>query len=303
MINPNIMYKVTGVYKNGQMIVACHLVGEDGSESDESRERVVGLISKGIITNMRIQKGKDNEIILRGKGVNLNNLPTIKVSSDENKNNIKTNGISNSIRNSTQQNNENTIGKYKITKRIMYKKTCLGYEIQDCRGNKTRAKRDDVIKLALQGLIVNASAGKRYIESKGAETIDLIGKGCDIRKLPILIVDRTGKIVDPSKEKSSLTVRSAYMKHSGMICNTANNTKIHFKGGDFILCGADGKIHIMDRISVEKEYTKDAESASAVCDDYLNHINDYYIEIFGNKPIKLTNKMVKSWTILKPMVN
>ena len=69
------------------------------------------------------------------------------------------------------------------------------------------------------------------------------------------------------------------------------------------MCGADGRIQIMDRISVEKEYTKDTESASAVCDDYLNHINDYYIEIFGNKPVKLTNKMIKSWAILKPMVN
>lgn len=307
MINPNTLYKVTGVYKNGQMIVGCHLVGEDGSQSDEDRERVIWMINRGIITNMRLQKGKDNEIILRGKGVNLNNLPTIKMTSNSknltSSNNCmqgSTNGGVNGI-NDIRKSTQNTKGMYKITKRIMYKTSCLGYEIQDYKGNTTRVKRDDAIKLALQKLIINASAGKRYIKEKNLEVVDLIGKGCDLRAIPILIVDNTtGKIVDPSKEKSNLTVRSAYMKHSGIICNTLSNTKIPFKGGDFILCGADGKIQIKDRISVEHEYVKDTESASAVCDDYLSLINDYYIEIFGSKPIRLTNKMVKSWAILKP---
>jgi hypothetical protein len=117
----------------------------------------------------------------------------------------------------------------------------------------------------------------------------------------MLIVDSNGKIVDPSIGNSELTVRGAYMKNSGVIRDTTTNKTIPFKAGEFIICGANGEIKIKDRLEVEKSYTKDNDNATAVCDDYLGRISKYSVEIFGNRPIQLTDKMVKAWVIMKPV--
>ncbi|MBO5388008.1 MAG: hypothetical protein J6A59_07710 [Lachnospiraceae bacterium] len=302
MINPNTIYNVTGRYMSGQKVIAYHLVGEDGSQAQESKERVIYLIGKGVIANMRTQTAADNEIILRGKGINLNKLPVF----DQNKQQFRNNDISQAaantkvpVKNSVEH--ANAMGQYRILRRIMYKSKCLGYEVQDYSGAITRKKREDVIKLAIQKLISNAVAQKYKAEEDKEPRIILRGVDCDLGKLPILIVNEQGKIVDPTKDASKLTVRSAYMKRSGIIHDKLNNTDIKFKAGDFILCGANGQITIKDRLVVEKEYTKDTESNKALCDDYLDVSSNYMIEIFGAKPVQLTSNMIKSWVILKPV--
>ena len=83
MVNPNVLYSVTGRYMDGQKLVAYHLVGEDGSQAQEGKERVIWLIGKGVITNMRLQSGTNGEVIIRGKGVNLNNLPVFDIAKQQ----------------------------------------------------------------------------------------------------------------------------------------------------------------------------------------------------------------------------
>jgi hypothetical protein len=259
------------------------------------------MIGKGLISNMRIQFGANKEAIIRGKGVNLNNLPVY----DQGKQQFRNNDISQQAANSkvstakSSVDGANQMGQYTILKRIMYKNNCLGYEVQDYSGAITRKKRDNVINLAVQKLISNAVAQKYTRPGKTSPEIILRGVGCDLNKLPILIVDNNGKIIDPTVDKSGLTVRSAYMKNSGLIRNTLNGTTVTFKAGDFIICGANGDIAIKSRLEVEKEYTKANDNNSAICDDYLNGPTNYSIEIFGNKSIQLTDKMIKSWVILK----
>ena len=303
MTNPNTIYNVTGRYMDGQKLVAYHLVGEDGSQAKESKDRVIYLIGRGLIANMRIQVGTDKEVIIRGKGINLNNLPVF----DEGKQQFRGDNISQlaanssvSVKNSSV-NEANQMGQYKIIKRIMLNNKCLGYELQDHSGRVTRKKRDDVILLATQKLVSNAVANK-YTKEDGSIHVVLRGVDCELGKLPILIVNEQGKIVDPLKDKSNLTVRGAYMKHSGTIHDTIRNTNINFKFGDFIICNATGNIIIKSREQIEKEYVKDTTSSSAICDDYLANLSGYYIEIFGSNTIQLTPKMVRSWVILKPRV-
>ena len=302
MTNPNIIYNVTGRYMDGQKVIGYHLVGEDGSQAQESKERVIFLIGRGSISNMRVQTGPNDEIIIRGKGINLNTLPVF----DQGKQQFRNNDISQAAANTkvpVKNSVANAMGQYRILRRIMFKSTCLGYEVQDYSGKITRKKREAVINLAVQKLISNAVAQKYTKPGETVPTVILRGVDCDLSKLPILIVDDNGKIVDPTKDLNKLTVRSAYMKRSGIVYDTNKGTKIPFKAGDFILCGANGEIKIKDRLVVEKEYQKVTDSNKAICDDCLSTLSCYNIEIFGNQPIKLTPDMIKSWAILKPVSN
>lgn len=305
MINPNVVYRVTGRYMDGQKVIGYHLVGEDGSQAQESRDRVIWLIGKGVITNMRVQLGADGEAILRGKGINLNNLPVYDPNKDKYRNTESSQQAANSgvsVRKSSVA-GVSPMGQYTITHRIMIKNKCLGYQLIDYSGAVTRKKRDEVIKLAIQKLISNAVVQRYTKPETNKPELILRGVNCELSKLPILVVSDNGKIVDPTKNKDGFTVRSAYMKHSGIIHDTVNNIRIPFKAGDFIICEANGAIIIKDRLSVEKLYKKDTESAQAFCDDYLDTASNCYIELFGSKPIQLTKTMIKSWIILKPIAS
>lgn len=302
MVNPNVIYRVTGRYMDGQKIIGYHLVGEDGSQAQESRDRVIWLIGKGVISNMRVQIGAEGEAILRGKGINLNNLPVYDPGKDKYRNTESSQQVAHSsvsVRKSGVA-DASPMGQYTITHRIMLKNKCLGYQLIDYSGAVTRKKREDVIKLAIQKLISNAVVQRYTRPETNKPELILRGVNCELSKLPILVVGDNGKIVDPTKNKENFTVRSAYMKHSGVVHDTINNTKIPFKAGDFIICEANGAIIIKDRLSVEQYYRKDTESAQAFCDDYLDIASNCYIELFGSKPIKLTQAMIKSWIILKP---
>lgn len=301
MVNPNVIYNVTGRYMDGQRLVAYHLVGEDGSQAKEPKERVIILIQQGLISNMRLQVGANGEAIIRGKKINLNNLPVY----DEGKQQFRHDDISQSAANSSVSvkkstvDNANPMGQYRILKRIMMKNKCLGYEIQDMSGKITRKKRDDVVKLATQKLIGNAVAN-RYNGEDGKLHIVLRGVDCDLAKLPMLIVNEQGKIVDPTKDDSAITVRCAYMKHGGTIHDIIRKRDINFKFGEYIICGINGDIAIKSKEEVAKIYSIDKVSQSAICDDYLDNVKNYYIEIFGSKTVQMTPNMVMSWAIMKP---
>jgi len=301
MINPGVIYNVTGRYMNGREVIGYHLVGEDGSQAQENRERVIFLIGKGAIANMRIQIDANKEIILRGKGVNLNNLPVY----DQGKQQFRNNNISQSAANtgvsvSKHVDCANPMGQYRILRRIMYKNKCLGYEVQDYSGAITRKKREQVINLAVARLISNAVAQKCTRPNSTVPEVILRGVGCDLKALPILIVNDQGKIIDPLTDKSKLAVRGVYMKHAGMLHNNISKKDTFFEAGDFIICNPDGSIDIQKKHIAEKSYVQDKNRDSAVCDDYLTNAKYYSIEIFGGNPITLGEQIIKSWAILVP---
>lgn len=301
MVNMNIKYNVTGRYMDGQKILAYHLVGADGSQACESKERVIYLIGKGIISNMRTQLGKDGSLIIRGKGINLNTLPVY----DNNKNKFRDNGLSQAAQNSrvsidkSNVPNINQMGQYRIIKRIMHKNRCLGYEVQDYSNSVKRFSRDKVIELAIQKLISNAVANKITVNGKIGVT--LRGVDCDLNRLPMLIADSNGNILDPMKNMDKLSIRGASMKRSGVIKDNLRNKTLQFRAGDIIVCDPSGNICVKTKMDINSKYTVATGETQAVCDDYLDNTANYSLEVFGNTPIQLSTAIVKNWVILKPI--
>lgn len=304
MIKPNVLYRVTGRYMDGQKVAAYHLVGEDGSQSVETRERVIWLIGKGIIENMRIQTTTDNNVLLRGKGINLNNLPVFDMNKQEYRSNEASKEVANG-RVSTSKSpvkNINKMGQYKIVKRVMFGNKCLGYEIRSFDESVKRVDRKSVMELAAKKLISNAVV--QNITKDGKTSMILRGVNVDLNKLPVIMVDKNGRMIDQTKNNSSLsnhTIRAAYMKKNGIVRDKIGNNNIPFKAGDFIVCDCNGEIKIESRLSLEQMYTKVKECNTAVCDKHLGLCDNYSIEIFGNKATPLTAAMIKSWTILQPV--
>lgn len=267
------LYKATGRYMDGQKLVGYHLVGEDGTQLKEGKERIIYLIGKGLIENMRIQNGTDG-LIIRGKGVNLNELPVFDINKGERK-----------------RDKDTKFGQYKITKRIMSKNECLGYEVVDYNGKIYKKRRTQILELAEQKLISNATCSRN-----GDKQYILRGVGCDLSKLPVLIVDNTGNIVDPLEFKA-ISVRATFMRGSGVVHDFTNNRKINFKSGDFIVYSAGGILSVISSEELTSRYNK-SNTDKAVCDDYLNLASRYGIEIFGKSKIELNADIVRKWPVL-----
>lgn len=299
MYNANITYRVTGRYMHGQNVTAYHLVGSDGSQLKENKERIIYLIRNGYIENMRIQT-VDNQYIIRGKGINLNNLPVFDEGKQQFRNDTMSQHVANSSVQPKRDYNVNPMGQYTITKRIMNKNTCLGYVIVDHSGKETRVSRSKTIELAIKKLISNATAQKYKRPDSDKPDIILRGAGCDLGKLPILIIGADGKVIDPMVEKQGLTVRAAVMKQAGIIYDNIHNKRLPFESGDFILCNANGSLTPIKREQLKQEFTIDTSTNTATCDDYLANLANFSIEIFGTKPRVLSPENVLTWRIVKP---
>lgn len=306
MLNMNIVYNVTGRYMDGQRVVGYHLVGEDGSQACEGRERVIYLIGKGIISNMRLQQGPDGDMIIRGKGINLNTLPVYDSGKNRFREGSNSQSASNSMVNPSRSTTPhiNQMGQYRIVRRVMQQNRCIGYEVEDYSGSTKRFPRRKVIELAIQKLIDNAVASKSYVPGANGQpsiSVSLRGVGCDLNRLPILIADASGKIVDPKKTKNMFSVRGAVMQRSGVVKNNYTNKVLQFRAGDVLVCEPTGELRVYTKADIEGRYVADRNSMKAVCDDYLGTVSSYSLEIFGGSPIQLNPGIVLKWTILKPV--
>ena len=67
-------YSVVGRYMVGSEVTAYHIVGEDGSQHKATKEQLILLADRGLMLNCRIQM-YNGKPLLRGKGVNLGELP------------------------------------------------------------------------------------------------------------------------------------------------------------------------------------------------------------------------------------
>lgn len=299
MINQNMMYRVTGRYMEGQKIVGYHLVGEDGSQAQESKEHIIRMINTGRITNMRVQTGSNGEEIIRGKGINLNKLPVYDLAKQQFRDNEASQSAASSKVSVNRSNleNINSMGQYHITKRIMYKNKCLAYELQDYSGKVTRMQRDKVLKLAVERLIANAVANKVIDKNTGLPILILRGVGVELRNIPSLIMTDNGRIIDPTRDANKI-IRCAFIKYNGILRDEQTGKSSTFKKGDYMICNCAGHIEIKDRDTLENNYIRDTALTVSVGDDYIQE-SRYSIEVFGNNKKFITAEMVKHWYILK----
>ena len=293
-----VIYSVVGRYMVGSTVTGYHLVGNDGSQLPVAKDRVIYMIGKGLVENLRVQSN-GNELIIRGKGVNLNTLPIY----DESKQDFRATKASQKASDSAVQpkkdSTTNLMGQFKIIKRIMYKTTCLGYIVVDHSGQERKFSRDQVIKLAVQKLISNATVQRYTNTEKGETNLILRGAGVDLTSLPVVLVDGQGRIIDTSKNASGIKMRATRMKRGGIIHDKVKGQMIPFETGDYLICGVKSILRPVKYYEMESKFKYVDPTETAVCDDYLYNLKDYPIEIYGALPREVDTEQVKRWVVVE----
>ena len=181
MSRPKVTFNVVGRYMDGSKVVGYQLIDRDGSQLRVNVERVIFMIGRGEIDNMRIQY-VNGIVVPRGKGVNLQKLPVFDIKKQQLrcKTNQKTTDnvhiIQKQLNQSEQQNqtqiknNDNksinnsidysTIGQQKIIARILKENKVEGYVVQDFSGQIKKLPKSEVIRLASNKIISNAEVLK-----------------------------------------------------------------------------------------------------------------------------------------------
>lgn len=299
--NTNVnIYRVVGRYMSGSTVSGYHLVGPTGNQLHVTKERLIYMIGKGFIENMRVQSSGE-ELILRGKGINLNKLPVY----DEKHSKFRDNEASKSAEGTKvipkRNSGINPMGQLKIIKRIMYKTNCLGYMVRDFSGKEMKLSRKKVIALATEKLISNAIVQKYNAPGETEPRIILRGVGYNLSELPAVIVDKNGNIIDINKDPSLIKLRAVKMKRGGIVYDKEKNKKMPFEPGDYLVCGLKGVIRPVKNNEVVLKFKIAKEDNVALCDDYLENLANYPIEIFGALARELKPEQVIKWVIIKPI--
>lgn len=195
-LTSGIKYAVVGRYMNGSFVSGYHLMGEDGSQLAVSKNKLVYLVGKGIITNCRVQM-YNGEPLLRGKGINLNDLAVY----DKDKGILRRRN--NDIPTVKPKGKDPTsiFGQLKIVARLITKTQtgvqCVGYVVENAGGVRKNLSRNIVLKMASEKQIGNAR-----IQSYNGSIL-LRGVGIDLSKLPAIQVDKNGKIINKNDTKTS----------------------------------------------------------------------------------------------------
>ena len=291
MMAGNIVYRVTGRYMAGSEVTEYHLVGSDGSTLRVGKDKAILMISRGLIENMRVQYS-GSEVIIRGKGTNLNNLPVYDIKKD----NFRSNNtpVQGTTARTTRQ---NPMAQYKIIKRIMFKTSCVGYTIQDATGKEVNINSTKAKDMALRGFFTNADARKYMPNGETEPRVVIRGVGCDLKNLPVILVDQSGNTVDTTKKSQNVGVR-AYLSHkAGILYNSEKQVKSMFNAGDYLICTPTGEVAIM-KSSIAASSMKNSMDTTAICDNYLDRLSSFSVEFLGDQRRAITPTIVKRWRIV-----
>lgn len=286
-----VTYSVVGRYMAGSEVLNYHFVGTDGSQLVADKEQVVQLITRGLIDNMRAQTN-GNDTLLRGKGVNLLTLPIY----DQNKAQFRDSTTTQAVHSDSVTPRKNSgvspMGQMRLTARIMYKSSNLGYMVQDLNGKQRKLSRNKVLELADQKLIVNA------VVQRDGSNIKLRGFNCNLNDLPAIEVDEAGNAIQKSTVKEA-SVRAVKMSKSGTITDDRTGKQKVFATGDYLICAKHGEFHTISSKDLESKFKVAASDTQAQCDDSLAEVEHYTIKILGSASIvKLTAAQVLRWTVV-----
>lgn len=165
-------YQIVGRYMSGKEVTAYHLQSiSTGKGGRYTREQVAYLVGREQVTNCMAQIYKD-KLLLRGKGINLDDLPVQQERKD----------IDQQAPRSEAGSRSQTMGKLLLVKAIKSGRNTVGYVVQNDGCGTKRVKRQQVIELAKAGKIANA----RVQNYNGKEL--LRGFGCNLDQLPTEII-------------------------------------------------------------------------------------------------------------------
>lgn len=179
----NETYEVTGRYMNGTVVCAYNITSSDGTNKKVTREQLIFLLGKGVITNCTGQI-YNNQVLIRGLcGLNIAELPIIEVSSGKIRNNEVTNVKP------SKCDTDTIFNQVTLTHRIMNGKTNIGFQVRTHGGKVIRMGREQIIQLASKKLVTNAVV--QNYNTKGESKKILRGVGIDLRNdLPTITYNR-----------------------------------------------------------------------------------------------------------------
>ena len=309
MANSKLTFNVTGRYMDGTKVIGYQLVGSDGSQLQVNNERIIFMIGRGEVANMRIQYSNGN-VVPRGKGVNLLKLPAFDVNKNDFRNNKTASG-----------NSTGAMGQQEIVARIMRGKRVEGYVLRDYSGAEKKLPRNKVIELASNKIISNATVSKYnpyrgmtleqakqaprfkqeewdYIQKFGYIT-RLNGVGVQLDTLPVLIILDDGQIVDPKDVTyyNKMTMRAFRTPRGGTIY--CDNKHMTFRQGDWIVVKPDGCLTAVGAQEFGQKCKFVRGQNKATCDEFLGNLDKFDIELFGTRKQKLQPNAVKGWNIVQ----
>lgn len=148
-------YRLIGKYRKGNSIVAYQLQNTSNNSSSKfSREQVIYLVGRGQVLNCIGQLNGDG-VILRGNGINMEELPTITLDSNGN--------IS-----------------FRIVAEIKDAHKRTGFVVEDGAGNKKPLNINSIAKLVKESRISNAEL--RRLDSGQVEIVGT--NGTNLTALP-----------------------------------------------------------------------------------------------------------------------
>ena len=296
-----ITYRVVGRYMAGKEVTGYHFIGSDGSELSMSKDDTIMMINRNLVDNMRVQPDyTNNNIIIRGKGINLNTLPVY----DLNKQKFRGNQASNQAANASVNvargvNDGRNMAQFTIIKRIMDGNNCIGYIVKDFSGSEKKLSKKQIFELAKNKRISNAVVQRSTNMTNGVPDLILRGVGCNLRQLPSVIVTADGRIVDPTDEKDRVVVRYAKMKRSGKITNINSKEETTFRAGDAVVVKGNGDIVVVPGPEFLAKYIGANDQNNATCDYFLNKVSEYTYQVYGGNMNYFTPEGIKTWPMAK----
>lgn len=152
MAREKVSYTMVGRYKQGNEVVAYHLQSlEQGKAGKFSREQVIYLIGRGQVSNCTAQLYKDG-VIIRGVGMNLEELPVIQTDGNGNSSVRGVEGAS--IKKSATH--QQILEQVAIVAEVKDGTKKWGFVVRNNAGATKAFTRAQIVKLAEEGRISNA---------------------------------------------------------------------------------------------------------------------------------------------------
>lgn len=144
-----VSYSIVGRYMNGKEVTGYQIQSTKGESKRVTREQLCLLVGRGDITNCTGQVYK-KKVILKGKGININDLPIV----DEKNSKVKNTDKIGAIKKGTS--NTDAVNQLMIVRKLVSGGKPVGYVLRNAGGAERKVKRDEVVTLAKDGKIGNA---------------------------------------------------------------------------------------------------------------------------------------------------
>ena len=165
-----VSYSIVGRYMNGKEVTGYQIQSTKGESKRVTREQLCLLVGRGDITNCTGQVYK-KKVILKGKGININDLPIV----DEKNSKVKNTDKIGAVKKGTS--NTDAVNQLMIVRKIVSGGKPVGYVLRNAGGAERKIKRDEVVTLAKDGGIGNARVqmykGKPLLRGVGVNLNDL----------------------------------------------------------------------------------------------------------------------------------